>query len=543
VALSVILAAGIVVGVGTLIARELISLADKLPEYEKVISTKARHFRPNGIGTATRIQKVINDISAQLDRPVLHRPERRVTDVRIVAMPTIREGLESTIGPLLEPLAVGSIVIILVLFLLVHREDLSDRLIRLCGHRRICLTTKTIEEVTARISRYLVMLAVVNSGIGVCVALGLWVLGVKYAMLWGSLVAVLRFIPYLGPATAFILTFLFSIASSPGAHWPQPIGVIVLFATIEIVATYFLEPIVYGRTTGVSALGLLVAAMFWTWLWGTLGLLLSTPLTVCLAVIGKYVPALAFFGILLRDDGALENYLKFYQRLLAFDEDGAVDVVDAAAKQRSPIELFDTILAPALARAERDFGRSEIDDGDRTFIWRVIADIIDDVDGTAEPKSHSDPQAPPIHVQIAGVAVDNTSEVLVLRMLGHALSESGATMEIMADTSSGPLKLTEEVIQRAADVIVISHVPPHGFSPARYLVKRFRARIPVAPIIVGCWSEGDSPIRVIDAFKAMGASHVVFTVAEARDRILEVVRPKPPEPSALPIPEPQVVLV
>src|SRR3954465_7600197 len=212
------------------------------------------------------------------------------------------------------------------------REDLSDRIIGLFGNRQISLTTRTMEEIGRRISRYLATFALVNSGFGLVIGLGRGLIGVPYAVRWGCVAAMLRFIPYVGPAVAFLLPLVFAFAHFPG--WAQPLEVVVLFGVVEVLLNGYLEPVIYGKTTGISALGLLVAAMFWTWLWGTLGLLLSTPLTVCLAVLGKYVPSLRFLGGLLGEEAELEPDVRFYQRLVALDRDGAIEVVEGALKQR-----------------------------------------------------------------------------------------------------------------------------------------------------------------------------------------------------------------
>ena len=215
--------------------------------------------------------------------------------------------------------------------MLMGREDLSDRIVGLFGHRQVSLTTRTMEEIGQRISRYLATFALVNSGFGLVIGVGLWLIGVPFAVLWGCLAAMLRFIPYVGPAVAFVLPLVFSFAHFPG--WTQPLEVVALFAVVEVALNSFLEPVIYGKTTGVSALGLLVAAMFWTWLWGTMGLLLSTPLTVCLAVLGKYVPSLRFFAALLGEEAELEPDVRLYQRLVALDRDGATEVVDTPSSR------------------------------------------------------------------------------------------------------------------------------------------------------------------------------------------------------------------
>ena len=207
-----------------------------------------------------------------------------------------------------------------ILFMLINREALGDRIVQLFGHRQINLTTRTMKEIGQRISHYLASIMLVNLGFGLTVGGGLWLIGVPYAALWGCMAAMMRFIPYVGAGVAFLLPLIFSVAYFPG--WRQPLEVVAFFGVVEVALSY-LEPVIYGKTTGVSALGLLVAAMFWTWLWGLLGTLLSTPLTLCLAVLGKYVPSLGFFATLLGQDAELDQNIRFYQRLVSLDQDGA----------------------------------------------------------------------------------------------------------------------------------------------------------------------------------------------------------------------------
>ena len=358
-------------------------------------------------------------------------------DVRVIEQPTFRQRLQGAVGPYLEFIGVGSFVLILVLFMLMNREDLGDRIVQLFGHRQINLTTRTMSEIGQRISRYLAMITLVNSGFGLIVGLGLWLIGVPYAVLWGCLAAMMRFIPYVGAAVAFLLPLVFSVAHFPG--WRQPLEVVALFGVVEVALSY-LEPVIYGKTTGVSALGLLVAAMFWTWLWGLLGTLLSTPMTLCLAVLGKYVPSLGFFATLLGEEAELDQNIRFYQRLVSLDQDGATAVVEAALKERPRAEVFDQILVPALSRAGRDAARGELEESDVAFIRRVIGEILDDLEGTEEislktpapsgegepGRANGKPASPPF--EVAGVAASGTSDALALRMLGQILAPSNCTL-------------------------------------------------------------------------------------------------------------------
>jgi predicted PurR-regulated permease PerM len=524
--LTVTLALGLFVGIGTVMTRELWSMAKRLPAYEGRILKKIESLKPKH-ATTQRFQKVIDDVARRLDEPIVPRPgpAHPVSDVRVVDQPRFRERLMETIGPLLEPLAIGAMVIILVLFLLLQREDLSDRLIRIVGEHRVSLTTRTLDEVGSRISRYLLMFASVNSMYGVLVWIGLWAIGVPYAGLWGVLAGLLRFIPYLGVTIAFALPLVFSVAAAPTGSWREPFGVIVLFGSLEVAANTYLEPVIYGKTTGVSAFGLLVAAMFWTWLWGGLGLLLSTPLTVCLAVLGKYVPSLQIFATLLGEEPALEADVRFYQRLLALDQDGASELIDTALKQMPRAEVFDRILIPALARAERDYAREEIDDCDQAFLWRVIGDIVADLEGESQialgtVQAAEKAATAKLSPQIVGVPANDVADELVLRMLAQVIEPAGVDLEIVNDTAS-PLRLSEILTDHGPALIILSHVPPGGLTSARYLVKRLRARLGEVSILVGRWGAGGDMERIVEKLTGVGATHVAFSLAEARERIFE----------------------
>jgi predicted PurR-regulated permease PerM len=527
--LTVVIALGAIGGVGYVVVGQLTSLANRLPGYQENILKKLNVFQP---AEGSAIKKV-EDVAKKVNEKVFSNPveSERVAKVEVVQQPTFRERLQAAVGPYLEFLGVGSFVLILVLFMLNNREDLRDRVVALFGHGRVSLTTRSMDEIGQRISRYLGTFAVVNSGFGLVVGLGLWAIGVPYAVLWGCLAGALRFIPYVGPAAAFALPTIFAVAHFPG--WRQPLEVVALFAVVEVALNSFLEPVIYGKTTGVSALGLLVAAMFWTWLWGLLGILLSTPLTVCLAVLGKYVPSLGVFATLLGEEAELDPDVRFYQRLVALDADGAVDVVDEALRSRPRAEAFDTILVPALSRAGRDAADGSIEERDLAFAWRVVGEIVDDLEGTPELTLESvaaadaagedgraagdDPwAAPPV---LMGVAADDTADAVALKMLAQLLAPSGLALEVVTGAAT-PLDLAERVAARSPALVVLSHLPPEGLTAARYQVRRLRAQFPDLPLVVGRWGASGNNAAAADRLAEAGASDVAFSLAEARDQIL-----------------------
>lgn len=538
VALTVLVALGLLGGIGYIVGQQLTSLANRLPDYQENIETKlSRLFKPEQQSTTDRLKDMADRVTAKIEKPRSNESgeEAPIQKVEVVTQPQFQERLRSSMGPYLESLGIGSFVLILVLFMLMGREELSDRIIGLFGHRQVSLTTRTMQEIGQRISRYLAMFALVNSCFGLVIGFGLGLIGVPYAVLWGCLAAMLRFIPYVGPGVAFALPLIFSFAHFPG--WAPPLEVVALFGAVEIALNSFLEPVIYGKTTGVSALGLLVAAMFWTWLWGTMGLLLSTPLTVCLAVLGKYVPSLWFFATLLGEETELEPDVQLYQRLVALDHDRAIEVVETALKQRPRVEVFDQVLVPVLARAERDVARTELDESGREFVWRVVAEILDGLEDKPDLSLAS--PALPAHagpgsnggvsakspVPLVGLAVQDTSDTLVLRMLGQLLSPSGCNLEIITDTESS-LQVAERVAEQSPKIVVVSHFAREGLTLTRYLVRRLRARFADMPILVGRWGQRNDVASAEERLVAIGASRVVITLADARDRIRDLAVPE-----------------
>jgi predicted PurR-regulated permease PerM len=527
VVLTVLLALGVLGAITYEVGEQLTTLArdtENVSRYVEHIKVKLNRLNPREESALNRIVEVGRDMAGVLEEAP--RGEK-VQEVRIVSQPNLAQRAKDALGPFLERLGVVSFVLVLVLFMLSNRKDLSDRIIRLFGLRRVSLTTRTMEEAAARISRYLGMFTLVNSTFGLIVGLGLGLIGLPFAVLWGVLFAMLRFLPYVGPAAAFALPFLFSIGYFPG--WREPLLIVLLFGTLEALANSFLEPVVYGRTTGVSALGLLVAAMFWTWVWGALGLLLSTPLTVCLAVLGKYVPGLSFFAILLGEEAPLEPDVRFYQRLLARDRDGATAIVREAAGEEPAAAVFDRFLVPTLARAKRDRTNDDIDDDDQAFVWDVVGVLISELgethpadrDNAEAPSAPAPEDGPTFH--LVSIAANDHADLLVLHMLARLLDGSGCKVTLL-ETPESPLRAVEQVAEAKADLVLVSHLPPVGFTAARYLVRRLRARFAALPIVVGHWSANGTRTRNAKRLTGIGANRVVFHLREARALILDRLR-------------------
>lgn len=543
VVLTVVIAMAGLSGVGYIVAGELDGLATDLtsPAKRDLIEKKLSVFKRAPGSNYSKVEDTLKSVAKSIDPEASRRKDQegatpessgtplagdktltgeKIQQVEVVSAPRFRERLQEAVGPFLEVLTLGSFILILVLFMMVGRDDLGDRIIALFGGKRLSVTTRTMQEVGDRIGRYLATNAIVNAGFGLVVGTGLWLMGLQYAVLWGVLAAMLRFIPYVGTVISFALPMIYSLASYPG--WSHALGVMLLFLVVETALNSFLEPIIYGKTTGVSALGLLVAAMFWTWLWGVWGLLLSTPITVALAVLGKYVPALRFFSTILGEEADLEPDVRFYQRLLALDEEGAAEMVAEMAKSRPRVEVFDTMFLPALARVERDMGLDEIDESTREFAWRVIDDLVEELEAvpmleTVSADSAATNGSDPIHV--VGVPTEDRSDRIALRMLSQVVDPKRVRMEIVEDGRT-PLALVESIADSDAQVVIVSHVPPGGLTSARYLVRKVRSRLADIPIVVGRWHEAGEAKGASERLTSAGATEVVFSIAEARDRLL-----------------------
>ena len=430
--------------------------------------------------------------------------------------------ISSFLSPMLEYLGELALAIILVIFMLLKREELRNRIIRLAGQGKIVAATKFVDEAAQRVSRFLLMQAIVNASFGLLFGLGLLVIGVKYALLWGFLGAMLRYLPYIGPYLAVTFPISLSVAMSEG--WGSTLAVIGLFLTLELIISNVIEPRLYGHSMGVSEIAMLVSAAFWAFLWGPIGLVLSSPLTVCLVVLGRYIPQLEFLSVLLGDEPALDAAISFYQRLLARDQDEAESLIieemgrlespradlrrdapavagghQAESRHRRHHRGRRAVRAPGDPRDRRGHRRGPDRRGRRPGRGR----------GPAQPPA---PAEPPI--KIFGCPAHDAEDQAAAEMLRYVLDPARWDVEVIA-----PATLTGELLDRVAEhrpgAVVIATTPPGGLAHTRYLCKRLRARFPDVKILVGRWGTHDitatdpareaGPDRPADALKAATA--------------------------------------
>jgi predicted PurR-regulated permease PerM len=425
--------------------------------------------------------------------------------VTVVDVPSPLAQVGDWLGPLVAPLTAAGLVIVLVFFLLLDRESQRNRLIQLFGKSNLRVTTEAFHDAAQRVGRYLRMLFLINMGYGIAVALGLWLIGVPSAIMWGVLGFALRFLPYLGPWIAAAMPILVSIATTEG--WSQPLMVMGIYVVYELVLNNVAEPLVYGSSIGVSTVGVILAAIFWTWLWGPIGLVLAMPMTVCLVVMARYVPQLRFLNVLLADQPPLTPPERIYQRLLAFDYNEPLKLARTYLKSAPLDKFYDEVLIPALVLAEQDRHAGLLNEDQEEFVQDASADLVEDVKEIAVA-IHAETDLPTVaaasidenhqagvKARVLCLPLRDEADEIAAQMLAQLLKAEGFEVGTEA-AESLTSELVDRVAKTASDVVVISILPPISPRDSRLLWKRLRSRYPDLPIIVGFWSAagGQEPL-------------------------------------------------
>ena len=534
----VILAATLLGGAGWLAVQQVTGLVQKLPAYSSNIKSRIKTIRE--LGHNGRLDRMIKDVGQELKTgegvaEAAADPDESASDhpKTVIVRPDSPiwvTWISRILSPALASLGALALSTVLVIFMLLKREDLRNRFLRLVGQAHLSATTKAIDEASQRISRFLLTQAIVNATYGLCITAGLLVLRVEYAVLWGFLAALLRYVPYLGPCAATAFAVLFSLAIFE--QWSTPLAVLGFFVTLELLTGNFIEPRVYRQTMGVSEVALLMAAAFWAWLWGPIGLVLSAPFTVILVVLGKYVPQVEFLDVLLGDEPALDPHVMLYQRLLARDQDEAAELVMEHTKKAQPGAVYDELLVPLLNAVKRDHLRSELTSADEEFALQATQEILEDLGErrTTMPDA-TEPEAPangasPGKTRLLAFPARDETDRLSLEMLGQLLDPTQWDFDL-----AGVATLTSEMVDRVAReqgaLICIGSLPPGGLAHTRYLCKRLRARFPTVRIVVGRWGLKNN----LDANRAQleesGADYVEATLLDASNRLKSLQRLTP----------------
>jgi predicted PurR-regulated permease PerM len=497
----VIIATGILLGLLLVttfgVTQQISSLIDSYPEYEENITAKIFEYQELGRnGMIEKFQAVTERIENQLElaqkkgdsAPEIARNKEIVVPqpVKIVEEgPFSMSKLWSFAGPLLEPIANLGFVLVLVIFMLINREDMRDRLISLIGTSQLTDTTRALEDAGYRVSRYLLIQLLINCAYGLVVSIGLWFFEVPYPLLWGFFAALLRYIPYLGAWLAAILPISLSLLISP--EWSITLKVISLFVALELITNMILEPLLYGRGIGVSQTVLLIAVAFWTWLWGPVGLILASPLTVCLVVMSRYIPNLKFIDTLLSDRPALSPVHRYYQRLLANDEDEAFDVLEShlANNQGSLASTFDEIVAPALALARADLYSSKLDKNAHKELVDLNNKIVNDLsEVTKDLTEKSISSAMKSRKKVLLMAARDDIDAIAVQTLAKLVDSD--CLDVYVITPGVMVSEVVELIEeKSPDVLAIISIPPGGITHIRHVCKRVQSRFPDLRIIIG----------------------------------------------------------
>ncbi|HYG54115.1 MAG TPA: AI-2E family transporter [Burkholderiales bacterium] len=498
--LAVLIGFSVIAAVGWIAARQAVQLVAKLPEYRANVTAKIRDLRQPQTGDLGKAAEAIKDLERQAD-PAPQKP------VPVVATPKSPFAqLIELIEPFAKPVGTALAVLVFTILILLNRENMRERLIALFGAGRINLTTQAMGEASYRVSRYLAMQLLMNVCFGVPFGIALWLIGVPNAALWGMLAVVLRFIPYAGVWIAVALPAMLAFAISDG--WAMVGWTLGVFLALELILVNAVEPWVYGRSAGLSPIAIIAAAIFWTWLWGPVGLLLATPLTVCVAVLGRYVPEMGYLNVLLGVEPVLAPEARFYQRLVAQDAEEAQDIAERHAAEHGVADLYDRVIIPALGLAERDRHAGALDEERAGHMSEIVARILEDLDSDA-PKEAGE-------AAICIAAAHDRADHLAGMMLAHAVREEQSALVLPFPVLAG--ETLEMIGERRCKTVCISAVPPHAASHAGYLCKRLKQRFPELRVVVVLWT-GQPIDTARSRLEAAGVDAVATRLPEALERL------------------------
>ena len=510
-------------------ATQVSHLAEDLPRYRENIRQKISDIRgASRGGSVEQVQQTVKEIQEQIAAP--QSPSGSAGEPVIVQSQTVTSltDFPSWLGPALGPLSTAGFVGALVIFMLLEREELRGRVFGLIGSGNLAVTTKAFDEAASRVSRQLLMQTLVNAIYGATVGVGLWWIGVPYPLLWAALGAALRFIPYLGPIAAAAGPMLISLAALSG--WTKPLSVAGLFLVLELFTNLVLETVLYAGAAGVSQVALLVAVGTWTWLWGSMGLLLATPLTVCLVVLGKHVPGFEFLSTLMADSPALAPDVSYYQRLLARDQSEASEIVQRHLASQPMDTVYDALMLPAFNYAERDRIEGRLSEEEEQTIAEQTRELLGDVQRSqrtlpARESPEQETTSPRTEdaesrtlVDVVGYPANGQADAIALQMLAQLVDADA----IRLDVTSVRLLSSEviDLVRRSGTrLICIADLPPSPPSKTRYLVRKLRSAVPEAKILVGRWAPAELADDDGASLTVDGASHVATTLLETRDQL------------------------
>jgi predicted PurR-regulated permease PerM len=525
VLLVMTLVGGVIGGFGYVMAGQVQSFAAELPMHRQRIRTKINELLMLTRGGAVEnVQETLEDINDAVEdsgepppRGQQSRDDEPVRATLEQSPPLL--GNAQWLGPLFGAAGTFGLTLLLSIFMLIYREDLRNRLVSLSGRPSLAVATKAFADAGALISRYLLMQFVINATMGLAVGIGLYFIGVPYAALWGLAAGVLRYVPYVGPWIAALLPITVSLITAPG--WEQVLTVAGLFVVLELLSNNVMEPLLYGHSVGLSPLAVIVAAIFWTWLWGPIGLVIATPITACFVVLSRYVPELAAIGRLLGEQPALKPHETLYQRLLARDVAEAGAIVRRHRDEQS-VDAACELILETLLTLKRDLHAGRVAAEDGGFVIEALRASIEDL-RTAHAVPSSGPHADrPVHLM--GVPGRDPLDALVVELARVLVRDEPATLEVLP-TEAMIGEALAEIEAKAPAAVIVPSLPPAGLTPTRHLCIRLRARVPALTIIAARFGDPESEVAERAALlEAAGCAEVAPSLAALKSTLQRIVR-------------------
>ena len=519
---------------GWRVGAQLVEITAHLPEYRTNIERKIRALRSHNNAPILQATNTVQQLNKQLTGPGQPGSKgdgsRPPIPVQVTRPPaSVFQELRDLLGPLAGSVETAGLVIIFVTFMLINWEDLRSRLIRLGGQGRLSVVTQAMEEASQGLSRYLLLQFLVNSCYGCIFGTALYFIGVPHALLWGALATALRFVPYIGVWIACAFPIAMAVAVFPG--WKHALFVFAIFVALEIITANAVEPWLYGSHAGITPFAILVAAVFWATLWGPVGLVLSVPLTLCLILVGRYVPQMSFLEVLLGDAPPLRPEENYYQRLLATDQDEATELAHSYLEGKSLQNVYESLLVPALRLAEEDRHTGVIDDRVADFVAQSTRELIEDLAErySAEPRSSgvetylNNPNF--VHASIVSIPARDQADELVATMLAQLLQKAGA-QNVRALSIDTVENMLTQVEHGQFGIVCISALPPFAVGQARSLCKRLHGRFPDLALVVGLWGFAGGVPKAQERIGTACTDAVCTNFSEAFFQIQKVVETK-----------------
>ena len=512
--------------IGWLAGSQLIQTVGDLPMYQANIDKKLALVHQHGDTAFSRAEAEVERLGNRFEQLASSTDESTGAPIPTGTAPQqpvpVREVTPSghrlfQVGGILDPLITAFLTTVFTFFVLLRREDLRNRLIGLTGRGHVNVTTLAMMDASARISRYFQLQLAVNGTYGAIVVLALYLIGVPHFVLFGALASTLRFIPYIGAPIAGILPSILAFAVFQG--WRQGLLVMAVFFCLEVITANYAEPHLYGKQTGLSSLAILVAAAFWTLIWGPVGLVLSVPLTACLVVIGSHVPNFEFLTTMLGNQPPIPPSAQLFQRLLAHDEREAGEVLEAYLEDHALAEVYDDVVIPALTMAERNRHQQDLTEEAEQFIYGTLRELVLDI-GDREPETEELKLHTPATKILCVPARDEADDIAGI-MLAQLLKVAGF------DARAVPLEQDSHVGDIAAadqpEIVFLSGLPPFARARSRRVYSAVRSRYPHLRIMIGLWNYRDDPVQAAQQISRGEASEAATTLAQAVTQVQAAV--------------------